>query len=70
MSNRHSKDCKFIRLPSQCSASWHHVREFSDVSGHLVTPTTLNFAVVLSIGRVEWLGLVWFGSDGIKRSHS
>lgn len=44
----HAQDGELVGLAGQRAARGHHVRQLRNVGGHLVSPSSLNLAVVLS----------------------
>lgn len=51
MRHGHSQDGKFVGFACQRATGGHHVGQFRDVGRHLVSPTPLDLAVVLSEER-------------------
>lgn len=60
--DRHSQDGQLVWFPCQRAARGNHVRQFSDVSRHLVPPPPLNLTVILPGARK------WVGRNGEKSS--
>ena len=53
MSDSHTQDGQFIWFAGQSATRRHHVAEFVDVGGHLITSSAFDFAMTFPGGEMR-----------------